>query len=52
MDNEKLCETIYEFIKYCDKSSCEPFGIYVHMEEQKNMNFIKNWIQEVWSKEK
>ena len=51
MTNHELAKMIMDFLEYANKSASDPFSVHVYRPDEDNILFIKEWIDEIWSKE-
>jgi|GEM_PF-5212326 len=51
MDNNELAKIILEFLEYANESKTLPFYLMLNTYDERNENFIKNWVNNIWSKE-
>lgn len=53
MDNEKLVNTIMEFLEFSKECNDCPFVIDINEKDLKSHDiiFIREWVDEVWSKD-
>ncbi len=51
MDNDKLSKTILEFLEYANKSKTHSFYVMLNPYDERNEKIIKDWVNNIWSKE-
>lgn len=52
MTNDELCKTIMNFLEYCDLFAIDKDRVNINWTKKEDQEFINEWVNEIWSKEK